>query len=63
MARRMEDRTSRMACVGACVQKMAIRRLCVTVSPASRAGLYTGKIREENERYLASIAHRHTDEY
>jgi hypothetical protein len=61
MAMRM-DRTMAMACVGACVQKMAIRRLCITTPPASSAGLYSEKIREENERYLASIAHRHTDE-
>jgi hypothetical protein len=51
-----------MACVGACVQKMAMRRLCVATSPASETGLHREKACEGNGRYLASIAHRHTDE-
>jgi len=46
-----------MVCSGARVQKMAIRRVCVTASPALATPLHPRSTSGEDVAYLASVAY------
>jgi hypothetical protein len=49
-----------MAYTGACVSKMAKRRLLVTTSSEFASSVHTQDACEEDAGYLATLAHRYT---